>query len=436
MQEHRSDITTFGRPNGRSGPALGSIAAVAIGLALASPSRLYAKTFECGSGDVPCLIAAIIEANTNGEKKNRIFLDAGTYTLTAVDNNTDGPNGLPSITSSLNLIGAGANNTIIERQAGSRASRLIHVAATGDLTLEQLTLRGGSHGGLQGGGLLNSGGAVTVANSIVSGNHAAVGGGLYNADGVITMTDSIVSGNGAAGFLAFGGGIYNTAGGTVTISRSSIANNAGVQVGGGMVNEGTATITDSSVSSNVSSDPGIGAGIRNSGTVTITNSTFSGNQGRRGGAIVNNNGTAMIINTTISGNNSSVSIGGLYAGGISGVSGSVALQNTILALNTTSVIHAGDCSALTLTSLESLDNNLIGTTTGCAIALQPSDLIGDPGLDSFTDDGSPGNGHYPLLSTSQAIDAGNDDVCPKRDQIGQKRHHPCDIGAIEFRDRP
>jgi hypothetical protein len=106
------------------------------------------------------------------------------------------------------------------------------------------------------------------------------------------------------------------------------------------------------------------------------------------------------------------------------------LQNTILALNSSS--FAPDCSGL----VTSLGNNLIGDTTNCSITLRPGDLTGDPGLDAFTDDGTPGNGHYPLLATSQAIDAGNDAVCPNRDQLGEKRHHPCDIGAIEFRDRP
>jgi hypothetical protein len=40
------------------------------------------------------------------------------------------------------------------------------------------------------------------------------------------------------------------------------------------------------------------------------------------------------------------------------------------------------------------------------------------------------------LPTSQAIDAANDEACPVKDQIGQRRHpHQCDIGAIEFRDK-
>ena len=76
---------------------------------------------------------------------------------------------------------------------------------------------------------------------------------------------------------------------------------------------------------------------------------------------------------------------------------------------------------------------------GCTITLQPSDLTGDPGLDAFTDNDRPGNGHFPLLPTSQAIDTGNDAVCPRRDQLGQRRINIrgvgtsiCDIGAIEF----
>jgi hypothetical protein len=56
-------------------------------------------------------------------------------------------------------------------------------------------------------------------------------------------------------------------------------------------------------------------------------------------------------------------------------------------------------------------------------------------LDAFTDNGRPGTGHFPLLPTSQAIEAGNDALCPRTDQLGRRRIGPCDIGAIEFRER-
>jgi hypothetical protein len=108
----------------------------------------------------------------------------------------------------------------------------------------------------------------------------------------------------------------------------------------------------------------------------------------------------------------------------------VRVANTILAGNT-----PNECRG----AVTSLGHNLIGDPTGCTITLQPSDLTGDPGLDVFTDDGTSGHGYFPLLPTSQAIDAGDDAVCPRRDQLGQRRVNipgvgtsRCDIGAIEF----
>ena len=121
--------------------------------------------------------------------------------------------------------------------------------------------------------------------------------------------------------------------------------------------------------------------------------------------------------------------GGLYAG----ASSTVHLQNTILARNRSLVaweaMEGPDCFG----PLTSLGTNLIGDPTGCSITLPPaSELTGAPGLDAFTDDGTPGNGHFPLLSTSQAINAGNDAACPLTDQLWHPRVERCDIGAIEF----
>jgi hypothetical protein len=90
---------------------------------------------------------------------------------------------------------------------------------------------------------------------------------------------------------------------------------------------------------------------------------------------------------------------------------------------------------IVLVPVNSLGTNLIGDPTGCAITLLPTDLTGDPGLGDFTDDGTPGNGHFPLLPGSPAIDAGNDAFCPPTDQLGQRRVGPCDIGAIEFKGK-
>src|SRR5437016_1796654 len=81
-----------------------------IGLALAFAQPLQAEMFKCAAGDVQCLIAAINQTNANGHPQNTIHLETGTYTLTHIDNDTDGPNGLPSITSNLK-IDVAANKT-------------------------------------------------------------------------------------------------------------------------------------------------------------------------------------------------------------------------------------------------------------------------------------------------------------------------------------
>ena len=75
---------------------------------------------------------------------------------------------------------------------------------------------------------------------------------------------------------------------------------------------------------------------------------------------------------------------------------------------------------------------LLGDPTDCTITLQASDLTGDPKMGDFTDDGTPGYGHFPLFPDSPTIDAGNDAVCPETDQLGQPPVEPCDIRAIEF----
>src|SRR5262249_30236573 len=93
-----------------------------------------------------------------------------------------------------------------------------------------------------------------------------------------------------------GGGIDN--GGTLTISNSTVADNAAANFGGRIANAGTLTIINSTVAGNVSGDQTSGistsaGGIANAGTLTIINSTVSGNSalavegGTLGGGINN-----------------------------------------------------------------------------------------------------------------------------------------------------
>jgi hypothetical protein len=395
-----------------------------LGIALVCPATLQAKTFQCRAGNMGCLIAAISEANANGQKKNTIYLEAGTYTLVDMDNTIDGANGFPSIIGNLAILGAGVDLTILERNVNALPFRLAHIAATGNLVLDGLTIQYFTEIPLDyiyPGGALYNRGTLTLSNTAVVNNYAygtaelgfSTGGGIYN-EGTLSLTNTTVADNGGH----YGGGGLANAGGTVRISRSTIARN-GASSGGGIYNEqgGTLTLTNSAVIDNGAYGAG---GLGNvDGSVTVTNSTFAGNAGGFPTGTVYNGGTLTVVNTTVAENG-----GGLYS------NGTTVLVNTILARNT---INFGDADCRG--AITSQGNNLIGDLTDCIITLQPTDQIGDPGLGDFSDDDMPGKGHFPLLPSSPAINAGNPARCSKTDQLGQRRVEICDIGAIEFQGK-
>ena len=228
----------------------------------------------------------------------------------------------------------------------------------------------------------------------------------------------------------------NNMAGTVVIRATTFAHNA-ADGGSAISNRGTLTITNSAFTDNVSYGTGPGT-IVNLGILEVTNTTFARNlvTGFRtnAGAGIANVGTLILTNSTLADNR----VEGSFTSGSALASASGAttiLQNTLLAHNVGNGGRGPDCVGV----VTSLGNNLIGNPTGCTITLQPSDLTGDPGVGDFSDDGTPGHGHIPLLPTSPAIDAGNDAACPRRDQLRQPRVNipgvgssRCDIGAIEF----
>jgi hypothetical protein len=400
-----------------------------LGLPRHSPAHVV--EFMCAAGDVACLIEAITQANANGEA-NTIILEVGTYTLTAVNNDTDGLNGLPSVTGVVTIQGAGADATIIERAASTPAFRPVHVAATGTLTLKGLTLRQGTV--LYGGGVIFNAGTLTLTDCTLTNNRGGdVGGGLVNTGGLVTIARSTITKNASS---HPGGGLF-VFGGAVTIRQSTLADN-GADPGGALANGGgTVVITDSAIVNNQSLTDG--GGLSNSvsiappGSVSVlvvTNTTIARNRVLGGGGfgavgVTSFGGTVILTNATVTGN---TSLGGAF-GGVGRSDSVLALQNTLVALNTGT--RGSECGGV----VTSLGHNLLGDPTGCTITLLSTDLTGDPGLGDFTDDGTPGNGHFPLLAGSPAINAGNDAMCPRTDQLGQRRVGPCDIGAIEFRGK-
>jgi hypothetical protein len=122
------------------------------------------------------LIEAIVNANNDaathancaaGSGADTIAMPANAnVTLTNVSDNTYGPTGLPLITSRITIEGNGA---VIARQGSAAAFGLMAVNYAGDLTLQSVTLSGGSSS--EGGGVINRGN-LTIEDSTISGNTA------------------------------------------------------------------------------------------------------------------------------------------------------------------------------------------------------------------------------------------------------------------------
>ena len=248
--------------------------------------------FHCAAGDVPCLIEAIHLANGNGEP-NTIHLDAGIYSVTAIDNED---NGLPVIVGTVGIRGAGADATIIERPLALGKNeprfRLLSVAATGQLQLEHLTVRGGNLPDSSGGAILSTG-TVTINSSVVTQNDAGAAGAIHVHDGGLTLTDSRVVDNrsGLGGGIVVIGFPTTAPGGavrTTTITRSTISHNhpdTGAIIS--IANDSTVTIRDSDVSGNgVLHGQAIQVGGQSGGAVTISNTTIAHTTGSDTWAVV------------------------------------------------------------------------------------------------------------------------------------------------------
>jgi hypothetical protein len=251
--------------------------------------RLTPANFTAGS--VAELIADIHAASEAGGS-NTITLTAPTtapYVLTAVNNSTNGANGLPVITKgNLTIVG---NGDTIERStaSGTPDFRLMDVASGGSLTLENLTLENGQvygSGAAADGGALYNHGTLVLSGVSIRGNTAhglvsfrapynggdAAGGAIWS-NGALTLENGTVVDSNTVwggyfpGRNAFGGGLY-VAGGTLTMTSSTLSNNharggfpvatsfgripgLGPELGGGLyVAGGTVTLSNDTVTSN------------------------------------------------------------------------------------------------------------------------------------------------------------------------------------------
>jgi len=319
-----------------------------------------------------------------------------------------------------------ANGSLVQNQASNQGGGIFNTGF-GTVTLDETILRNNT--AVSGGGIFNEDGVVILRNTTVDDNTASSGpGGGVLSGGILTIFDSTLSGNNAN---EVGGAILSVPSptGTLTIAGSTLTQNVSGLDGGGIFNGGgQMTISSTTLDNNLADN---GGGIYSSGTVTMTNSTLSQNQALAafGGGIYNDGPStsiAVLTNTTLAQNEAAVNGAGLYNDGAA-----VTLINTIAAENT----PGGDCFNNS-GSIADAGHNLDSDTT-CGFA-PPSIAGGNANLGPLQANGGPTQTHA-LQDGSQAIDTGNNSVCPATDQRGEQRPQDgdgsgapiCDIGAYE-----
>jgi CSLREA domain-containing protein len=351
------DIAAYPNAAGGDGSDIG---ALEVDPPQAGPTFIVTITLDfddglCGVAD--CTLREAINAANAAPGGNTISFApgiTGTIQLGSV---------LPSVSGNLAVQGPGANLLTVRRNTGAdyRIFTITNGTSIGPVvSLAGLTINNGkapAPASLNGGGILNDHGDLTLTNCVVSGNVATNGAGIH--------TDGTTSGNAKL------------------------------------------TLTGCTLNNNVAS--GFGGAINNNGShggnaiTSLTNCTLHGNDANRGAAVWTSGAAGSanlsVFNCTIADN--SAPFAGIYNDGTSG-SGIVTLRSTILKTGASGANIANVNNAGTVTSQ---DYNL-SNDSGSGFLIGDVDQINtDPLLAPLTDNGGPTPTRL-LLPGSAALDKG------------------------------
>lgn len=369
------------------------------------------------------------------------------------------------IQTTLTIVGVSGTNTIID--ASALGDRLFDVKSGGFLTLENVTLQNGRVTGT----FEEAGNTTQDPDSFLGGAiRVDVGGGADILSSTIknnrTLWDGITDTANVNG-----GGISNR--GLMEIKDTTIIENVSDVNGGGIYNEGNMTILNSTIANNsanvtvyyVDQIEG-GGGIQNSasGTLLIKNSTISGNStflsgndseifpnGAGGGGILTDGGQVTVVNSTIVNNTATLGAGILsdfLPEGETGFTPTI-LQNSIIAQNENTPNNQNSFSG-DIEGFFDLNSsfNLIGNGNGILFNGVKNNLVGDasnplnPLLGPLQFNGGLTPTHA-LLNESPAINTGSNSIANQRslntepllsDQRGSQRivNETVDRGSYEF----
>jgi hypothetical protein len=200
------------------------------------------------------------------------------------------------------------------------------------------------------GGGIASFGPMTLRGCILSGNSTtAWGSGIYTGASATVSNCTITGNSGRPGYapVAYGGGIFNDFGGTITVSACTLSDNSATYEGGGIYNNSTMAVSDCTLSCNSATYEG--GGIYDSRTLTVSDTTLLANSATYGGGIFIDSGgfrhglaSATVSGCSLSGNTAT------FGGGIYNLSGTVTVSGSTLSGNSATQAGGGIYNATSI----------------------------------------------------------------------------------------
>lgn len=288
-------------------------AAICGGLFVIASSQLSASAApELPIPLIPCgdtaQLTSFINEFNHSTTPTHIYLTKNcVYTATAsAASDALGADAFPVIAGNITITGQGA--TIRRSPVGSGTNfRLFHILAGGSLTLDHVTVTGGSSPVTPGGAILDLG-HLTLTGADLSGNTAAEGGAVYIGPGAASaITGGALDGNEATNF---GGAIANE--GTLDMTGTVVQDNAALNAGGAVQNNsnGHSVLTSVSVVHNLAASGG-GISDVGGGQVILSGGQVTGNVAARdAGGLLNASGTVHQTGVDIAGNIPTNCLGG------------------------------------------------------------------------------------------------------------------------------
>ncbi|MEL7362439.1 MAG: right-handed parallel beta-helix repeat-containing protein, partial [Bacteroidota bacterium] len=357
-------------------------------VAITAQTFLVTKTDDTNDGtcDADCsLREAIAAADAN------VAAAADTITFSPAMTGTIALGGSHLVLST-DVVIEGPGATVLA-VSGNGTSRVFETTAS--VEIRDLTITGGlvqappsDPGATQDGGGIYNSGTLTLSRCVVSENAAdGSGGGINNAGGTLVLRECMITENDAEGIAQFDGA-------TLTVSNSTISNNAG----DGINSNGFVDVTRSTFHGNEGSGIAApGSSSASSEDVIVSQSTFSGNVVGIG---LSSGGRARVTNSTFRDN------------GTTSISLFIASELTI----GNSIIDTGDTGtsfSAAGSTINSLGTNICGDACGLTGTGDLTET--NPLLDVLGDNGGPTLTHA-LLPGSPAIDIGG--TCGPTDQRG------------------